>query len=173
MSGRSPLSLTKHDSNLSKEHDCSFYSCWWDQKDRDPPQWFTCWVWGENLSCYCILLELPVHIQIMVLYFLDRNSSLTLAIGLVCRTGQSQRVALLREMKTGKETSHLIAWWGGWRSMKTLMGAFVSLKHMLVFLLFTNRMESVFYQWRALAQWMWIAWQSRSSIASSPRIEMH
>jgi hypothetical protein len=84
----------------------------------------------------------------MVLYFLDRNSSLTLATGLVCGTGQSQRVALLRKMKTEKGTSQLIAWWSGWRSMKTLMGAFVFLKHMLVFLLFTNRLGSIFYQWK-------------------------
>jgi hypothetical protein len=70
----------------------------------------------------------------MVLYFLDGNSSLTLATCLVCGTGQFQRVALLRKMKTGKGTSHLIAWWSGWRSMKTLMGTFVSLKHMLIFL---------------------------------------
>ncbi len=81
----------------------------------------------------------------MVLYFLDRNSSLTLATDLVCGTGQSQRVALIRKMKTGKGTSHLIVWWSGWRSTKTLMGAFISLKHMLIFLLFTNRLGSVFY----------------------------
>jgi hypothetical protein len=88
------------------------------------------------------MTELPVHIQIMVLFF-DRNSSLTLVTGLVCGTGQSQKVALLRKMKTRKGPSHLIAWWSGWRRMKTLMGAFISLKHMLIFLIFTNRLGSI------------------------------
>ncbi len=109
----------------------------------------------------------------MVLDFWNRNSSLTLATGLVCGIGRSQRMALLRKTNTGKENSHLTAWWSGWRSMKILMGAFVSLKHMLVFLLFTNRLGSDFFQCRVLAQWMWNAWQSYSSIASSPRMEMH
>ncbi len=109
----------------------------------------------------------------MILDFWNRNSSLTLATGLVCGINQYQRMSLPRKTKTGKESSHLTVWWSGWRSMKILMGAFVSLKHMLVFLLFTNRLGSDFFQWRALSQWMWNAWQSCSSIASSPRINIH
>jgi hypothetical protein len=61
----------------------------------------------------------------MVLDFWNRNSSLTLATGLVCGIGQSQRMALLRKTKTGKESSHLTAWWSGWRSMKILMENFI------------------------------------------------
>jgi hypothetical protein len=35
-------------------------------------------------------------------FFFDRNSSLTMATGLLCGAGLSQRVALLRKMKKGK-----------------------------------------------------------------------
>ncbi len=82
----------------------------------------------------------------MVLDFLIRNSSLTLATGLVCGTGQFQRMALLWKTKTGKGSSHLTAWWSGWGSIKILMVVFVSLKHMLVFLHYTNKLGSLFFQ---------------------------
>ncbi len=109
----------------------------------------------------------------MVLDFWNRNSSLTLATSLVCGIGQSQRISLLRKTKQEKKVHTWPRGGVGGEVWKVLMGAFVSLKHMLVFLLFTNRLGSVFFQWRALAQWTWNAWQSRSSIVSLPKIEMH
>ncbi len=174
MSGGSPMSLTGTWFEPLQRTWLLILICWWNKKDKNRPQWFTFWVWGEIFSyCYCIVLQLPVLIWTIFFFFFDRKSSLTLATGLDCGTGRSQRVALLRKMKTGKGTSHLIVWWSGWRGMKTLMGDFVSLKHMLIILLFNNRLGSVFSWWKALAQWMWNAWWSPSSTASLPTIKTH
>ncbi len=109
----------------------------------------------------------------MIVDFLNRNSLPTLATGLLCGTGLFQRMALQRKTKKEKGHSHLPVWRSGLRSMKILMGAFVSLKFMLVSLHFTKKLGNVFFQWRVLAQSMSNAQQSLSSIAFLPRIEIN
>ncbi len=108
----------------------------------------------------------------MVLADLNRNFTLTLATGPVYGTTQFQRVALLRQMKRGAGSSQLTVCWSGWKSTKILMGSFIFLKYMLAFLHYINRLGSIFFQWRVLAQWMWNVQPSLSSIASSPRTEI-
>ena len=52
-----------------------------------------------------------------------------------------------KNTKRFKQTSLILTvCWSGWKSTKILMDAFVSLKYMLAFLHFINRLASVFFQ---------------------------
>ncbi len=63
----------------------------------------------------------------------------------VCKLGLLEDAT--KNMKRFKQTSLILpVCWSGWKSMKILMGAFVSLKYMLAFLHFINRLASVFFQ---------------------------
>jgi hypothetical protein len=50
------------------------------------------------------------------------------------------------ENKNRNRKFTLLMCWSGLRSMKILMGAFITLKHMLVSLHFTNWLENGFFQ---------------------------
>ncbi len=82
----------------------------------------------------------------MIVDFFNKNSLITPATGLLCGTGLFQRMALQRKTMKEKGHSHLPVWRNGLRSRKILMGAFVSLKLMLVSLHFTKRLGNVFFQ---------------------------
>jgi hypothetical protein len=76
----------------------------------------------------------------MIVDFLNKDSLPTPGTGLF------QRMALWRKTKKEKGHSHLPVWRSGLRSMKILMGAFISLKLMLVSVHFTKRLGNVFFQ---------------------------